>query len=123
MTVPGGIVVKVTDAAGRPVAGTSVALAVTLGNGVTMPRVAVTDAKGQATAAWTLGTIIGINEVTANVDGVEKSVRFTATGVAGPVSNISMTPQNPRLLVNVDTVRLSAKSLDAFGNAATPTPT
>jgi len=123
MPVPGGIVVKVTDAAGRPVAGTSVALAVTLGNGVTMPRVAVTDAKGQATATWMLGTIIGINEVTANVDGVANSVRFTATGVAGPVTNIAMTPQNPRLLVNVDTVRVSAKSLDAFGNSASPAPT
>jgi hypothetical protein len=74
--VPGGIVVKVSDASGHPVAGTSVALAVTLGNGVTMPRVAVTDAKGEATATWTLGTIIGQNEVTANVDGVVTSARF-----------------------------------------------
>lgn len=119
----GGIVVKVSDQAGHPVAGASVALAVTLGNGVTTPRVAVTDAKGQATATWTLGTIIGQNEVTASVDGVVTAVRFTATGVAGPITNISMTPQNPRLLVNVDTVRLSAKSLDAFGNAASPAPT
>jgi hypothetical protein len=121
--VPGGIVVKVSDASGHPVAGTSVALAVTLGNGVTIPRVAVTDAKGEATATWTLGTIIGQNEVTANVDGVVTSVRFTATGVAGPVTNIAITPQNPRLLVNVDSVRVSAKSLDAFGNTASPVPT
>ena len=121
--VPGGIVVKVSDASGHPVAGTSVALAVTLGNGVTMPRVAVTDAKGEATATWTLGTIIGQNEVTANVDGVVTSVRFTATGVAGPVTNIAITPQNPRLLVNVDSVRVTAKSLDAFGNTASPPPT
>ena len=122
-TVSGGIIVKVSDQSGRPVVGASVALAVTLGNGATMPRVAVTDAKGQATATWTLGTIIGQNEVTANVDGVVTSVRFTATGVAGPVTNISMTPQNPRLLANVDTVRVSAKSLDAFGNTASPAPT
>ena len=121
-TVPGGIVVKVSDASGRPVVGASVALAVTAGNGVTMPRVAVTDSKGQATATWTLGTIIGQNEVTASVDGVASTIRFTATGVAGPVTTISMTPQNPRLLVNVDSVRISAKSLDLFGNAATPAP-
>src|SRR4029079_7916089 len=56
--VPGGIVVKVSDNSGHPVVGATVALAVTLGNGVTLPRVAVTDAKGQATAAWTLGTIM-----------------------------------------------------------------
>ena len=122
-TVSGGIVVKVSDQSGHPVVGASVALAVTLGNGVTTPRVAVTDAKGQATATWTLGTIIGQNEVTASVDGVVTSVRFSAMGVAGPITNISMTPQNPRLLVNVDTVRLSAKSLDAFGNTASPVPT
>jgi hypothetical protein len=122
-SVPGGIVVKVSDASGHPVAGATVALAVTLGNGVTMPRVAVTDSKGQATATWTLGTIIGQNEVTANVDGVASSIRFTATGVAGPITTISITPQNPRLLVNVDSVRVTAKSLDAFGNAATPAPT
>jgi hypothetical protein len=123
MTVPGGIVVKVSDASGRPVAGASVALAVTLGNGVTMPRVAVTDAKGQATATWTLGTIIGQNEVTANVDGVVTSIRFSAMGVAGPITTITITPQNPRLLPNVDSVRVSAKSLDSFGNTASPSPT
>src|SRR5947209_1555659 len=47
-----GIVVRVTDVSGRPVAGAAVALAVTLGNGATSPRVALTDAKGQATALW-----------------------------------------------------------------------
>jgi hypothetical protein len=116
-------VVKVTDASGRPVVGASVALAVTLGNGVTMPRVAITDSKGQATAAWTLGTIVGQNQVTASVEGVATTIAFTASGVAGPVTTISITPQNPRLLVDVDTVRVSAKSLDLFGNAATPAPT
>ena len=48
--VTGGIVVKVTDAGGRPVQGATVALAVTLGNGTTSPRLATSDAKGQATA-------------------------------------------------------------------------
>src|SRR5947209_2202000 len=57
--VPGGIVVKVSDASGRPVQNAVVAFAVTLGNGSTNPRVATTDSKGQATATWTLGTIIG----------------------------------------------------------------
>src|SRR5436305_1304905 len=69
-SIADGIVVKVTDAGGRPVQGATVALAVTLGNGSTNPRLAATDAKGQATAAWTLGTIVGANEVTATVSGV-----------------------------------------------------
>ena len=51
-------------------AGAAVAFAVTAGNGVTSPRVAITDAAGQASATWTLGTIAGPNQVTASVMGV-----------------------------------------------------
>lgn len=118
--VSGGVVVKVTDAAGHPVTGSSVAFAVTIGNGSINPRIALTDAKGEATAAWTLGTVAGANEVVATVSGVTSQVRFSATGTVGPVASITITPQNPRLVVNVDTVRLSARGLDAYGNAAAP---
>ena len=121
--VPGGIVVKVTDAGGRPVQGATVALAVTLGNGSTNPRLATSDPKGQATAAWTLGTIVGPNEVTATVSGVGTTVKFSATGTAGPVTAISISPQSARLLPAADTTRITAQSLDAFGNVATPKPT
>ena len=121
--VPGGIVVKVTDAGGRAVQGATVALAVTLGNGSTSPRLATTDSKGQATAAWTLGTIVGPNEVTATVSGVGTTVKFSATGTAGPVSAIAISPQSARLLPAADTTRITAQSLDAFGNVATPKPT
>jgi hypothetical protein len=118
--VPGGVVVKVTDDAGHPVTGASVAFAVTIGNGSTNPRIAVTDANGQAATAWTLGTVAGANELVATVSGVTPQIKFAATGTAGPVTSIAITPQNPRLLVNVDTVRLSARGLDAFGNVAAP---
>ena len=121
--VTGGIVVKVTDAGGRPVQGATVALAVTLGNGSTSPRLATSDAKGQATATWTLGTIVGPNEVTATVSGVGTTVKFSATGTAGPITNISLSPQAARLLPAADTTRITALSLDAFGNVATPKPT
>lgn len=118
--VPGGIVVKVTDASGHPVAGTSVAFAITVGNGSTNPRIALTDAKGQAATTWTLGTVAGANELLATVSGVSSQLRFAATGTAGPVTSITITPQNPRLLVNVDTVRLTARGLDAYGNQSAP---
>ena len=118
--LPGGIVVKVTDASGHAVTAASVAFAVTVGNGSTSPRIAVTDAKGEATATWTLGTIAGANEVVASVSGVASQLHFSATGTAGPVASITITPQNPRLLVNVDTVRLTARGLDVFGNVAAP---
>lgn len=121
--IPSGISVKVTDGSGRAVSGVAVALAVTQGNGSTSPRVAMTDSKGQATATWTLGTILGANEVTATVTGVSTPVKFQATGTPGTVATISITPGSARMLATVDTLRLAAKSLDAFGNATTPAPT
>jgi hypothetical protein len=101
----------------------AVAFAVTLGNGSTDPRVAMTDSKGQASAAWTLGTILGPNQVSASVTGVDTPVRFDATGIPGPVASISISPSNARLLATVETLQLTATSLDAFGNATSPAPT
>jgi len=121
--IPNAIVVTVTDSSGRAVQGVAVAFAVTAGNGSTSPRIATTDVHGQATASWTLGTIVGANEVTASVTGVASPIKFTATGTAGPVTTISLSTQNARLLANVDTLRLSAKALDAFGNVTSPAPT
>ena len=117
------VVVQVSDAKGRPVINQAVALAVTAGNGSTDPRVAITDAKGQATATWTAGTILGPNEVTASVAGVTTQVKFQATGTSGPVKTISISPQNPRLLSGVDSTRSPSQSLDSFGNMTTPAPT
>jgi hypothetical protein len=122
-SVPGGLVVRVADAAGRPVEGATVAFAVTLGNGSTSPRIAVTDANGRAATDWTTGTVVGANEVTASVSGVDVPVKFATTGVAGAVSAIMLSTRNARLVVGTDTARFSAKSLDVFGNVTAPTPT
>jgi hypothetical protein len=120
--VPGGLVVKVVDAAGRPVLGASVAFAVTQGNGATDPRVAVTDSRGNATAVWTLGTILGPNQVVATVTGVDTPIRFNATGAPGPVNKIIITPVSARLLPTVDSILLAVSSQDAFGNSTSPAP-
>jgi hypothetical protein len=120
--LPTAIVVKVTDASGRPVPNAAVALAVTKGNGSIAPRVALTDALGQAIARWTLGTVLGPNEVTASVTGVAAQVRFEAAGTAGAVDTIAIAPRNVRLLVTDDSLRITARSLDAFGNPALPAP-
>src|SRR5262245_34113298 len=106
------LVVKVTDASGQPVANAAVAFAVTQGNGSTNPRVANTDSKGLATASWTLGTILGPNEVTASVTGVSSQVKFSTTGVPGPVTTITLSQQNPRLLAGPASQRLTAINLD-----------
>jgi hypothetical protein len=121
-TITGGLVVTVTDAAGRPVSGASVAFAVIAGNGSTNPRIAMTGTNGQATAAWTLGTIVGDNAVTASVSGVGSSITFHATGTAGPTATLALSPTSVRMPVSVDSARITAASLDAFGNATTPAP-
>ena len=120
--IANGIVIRVTDASGHPVPKVAVALAVTQGNGLTTPRITLTDSRGEATATWTLGTVVGPNEVIASVTGVETQIKFDATGTVGPVASISITPQNARLLPAIDTLRITAQSLDAFGNPASPGP-
>ncbi|HEX4682602.1 MAG TPA: hypothetical protein VH277_07845 [Gemmatimonadaceae bacterium] len=120
--IPGAIVVKVTDSSGRATPNIAVGFAVTIGNGSVTPRVAMTDANGEARATWTLGTVVGANEVTASVAGIATPVKFDATGTSGPVSTIRLSTQNARLLATVDTFRLTARSLDAFGNATSPAP-
>jgi hypothetical protein len=122
-TIPGGIIVRVSDASGRPVAGVAVAFTTTVGNGSTTPSLAVTDSKGQASAAWSVGTIAGQNEVTATVSSIQAPIKFEATGTPGSVNAIAITPRNARMLSTVDTVRVSAQSLDSFGNLTTPAPT
>ena len=120
--VTGGIIVKVSDASGRPVPGAVVAFAVTVGNGTVAPRVAVSDPKGLATVTWTLGTVVGSNELTATVDGVTTPIKFEAVGTSGPVASLSLSSNVTRLLATVDSVRITARSVDSFGNTTSPSP-
>lgn len=121
--VPGGVAVKVLDASGRPVRGASVAFTVTIGNGTISPVIAVSDSKGQAASAWTLGTIVGANALAATVSGVSTPINFVAAAKAGPVASFTISPPSAHLLPAADSVQLTVKSLDAFGNATTPPPT
>src|SRR5438128_1996858 len=72
------LVVRVRDSGGRGVIGATVTFAVTQGSGSVSPRVATTDASGDAKATWTLGTLVGTNEVTSAVTGVATPIKFTA---------------------------------------------
>jgi hypothetical protein len=92
--------VKVTDGGGNPVAGIAVSFAVTSGGGSVVPAspgTVSTDANGLAKAtSWTLGTTAGTNNyaVTASAGGLTGSpVTFTASGVAGPGTQLTITTQ------------------------------
>ncbi|MBT8404907.1 MAG: Ig-like domain-containing protein, partial [Gemmatimonadetes bacterium] len=73
--------ITVTDAFGNPVPGDAVSWVVT-GGGGSIVGDATADAAGVATAAWTLGSIPGLNTATASVGAL--TADFTATGECFP---------------------------------------
>lgn len=83
--LPGQPVVRVADANGNPVAGAAVQWTVSAGGGTVSPAAGRTDEAGLARAAWTLGTVPGVNTVQArNADVPGSLAVFHATAVPGP---------------------------------------
>jgi hypothetical protein len=72
--------VLVVDRFGNPVGGAEVNWDVTTGRGSVSSPQTVTGADGKATVTWTLGPSIGVQKLTARVEGAHGSpVMFTAT--------------------------------------------
>jgi YetA-like protein/Bacterial Ig-like domain (group 1)/Dockerin type I domain len=90
------LTVKVTDAAGNPVAGVAVQFAVTSGGGSLSNSSVSTDSLGLASTGLTLGAAAGANTVTATSGSLSGSpVTFTATGVAaGTAKNLVLVSGN-----------------------------
>ncbi len=88
--------VKVTDASGNGVSGTTVNFAVTAGSGTLSAPAATTDASGMASVTLRLGPAAGPNTVTASSGALTGSpIVFTATAVAAPNGggNVTWTDQ------------------------------
>jgi hypothetical protein len=81
--------VLVTDSAGNPVQGITVAWAVTGGGGSITPPSSMTNASGIATASRTLGTTAESQTATASVGGLWAPRQFTATATAGAATQIT----------------------------------
>jgi Bacterial Ig-like domain (group 1) len=78
--VPAAPVVLVADRFGNPVPNASVVWQVAAGEGTVSEPVTVTDANGTATTQWILGDRIGLQRLTAAVEGISGStVTFSAT--------------------------------------------
>jgi adhesin/invasin len=92
-TLPDPIVVAVKDADGNPVSGAAVTWVVTSGGGSVDPTTSTTDAAGQASTSWTLGSSVATNTVQAVVSGVG-SATFTATAAAGAPAQIRIISGN-----------------------------
>ncbi|MBA2457756.1 MAG: Ig-like domain-containing protein [Gemmatimonadales bacterium] len=86
------LVVRVLDAQRNPVPGSTVIWQVASGGGSVDPAIAITDAAGQASTRWTLGSTPGANSVNAAVAGAG-SVTFEATGAAGAASALTLATQ------------------------------
>lgn len=111
------IVVRLTDQFSNVISGVTVGWQVFSGGGSVTASSSATDATGNTSVGWTLGSTAGVNQVTASVPGLA-SVTFLAHGAAGSPSGLTIISGNaqtaavgmtlPQALV----VRLS----DALGN-------
>ena len=111
--------VKVTDASGNPVSGTTVNFAVTAGGGTLSSTVVSSNASGLASSTLTLGATPGANTVTASSGTLAGSpVAFSATAVGSTASSLVLMSGNGQsgtagqALANPFT----AKVADASGN-------
>lgn len=113
--------VKVTDANGNGVPGTSVTFAVVTGGGSITGATATSDSTGAATVgSWTLGTVAGVNTLSATATGLTGSpLTFTDTGKAGPPAAVTTTDgDNQTAVVNTAVpISPSVQVTDANGNA------
>ena len=72
------VTVRVLDADGRPVAGSSVAFRPEPGHGSTDPASTVADANGEAATTWTLGATPGVQRLAVSAGRAEATVRAEA---------------------------------------------
>ncbi len=86
------LIVQINDQSGSPMSGVSVSFTVSAGGGEVSNTSGTTDASGQASTNWTLGTAAGsTQQVTAAVAGATSiSVLFSATATADDAFVVSM---------------------------------
>ncbi|MCB1247310.1 MAG: hypothetical protein KDB69_08595, partial [Acidimicrobiia bacterium] len=99
--LPQALVVQVSNGDGTPFAGKLVTFEVTLNDGVlssdgisagSVIHQAITDANGQASAYWRIGSTAGeaVNRVRVSSAGIPGSLTFCATGVTSGASQINV---------------------------------
>jgi hypothetical protein len=115
--VPTPPVVRVLDDRGRAMAGVSVAFAVTAGAGTVAAASVPTDAQGQASVAWTLGTTAQENVLSATVPGLTPVLFSAQAGAAQPASLQKVAGDGQTGAVgSVLADSLAVRVLDAYGN-------
>ncbi|HEX6533879.1 MAG TPA: Ig-like domain-containing protein [Gemmatimonadaceae bacterium] len=109
--------VRVTDGSGNPRGDVVVHWVAQAGR--LSDSVSRTAPNGEATIAWTLGTVSGSQQLTASIAGVDP-VTFTTAALPGAPVSLTITPATDTLEPRA-TVQLSATGADGYGNAILPT--
>jgi hypothetical protein len=108
--------VRVIDADGTPVAGTTVQWTILAGDGFA-PATSTTGVDGETQVTWAIGTAVGINSLEAEVDGVAP-LQFDRTSVPGAVQ--TLLPQSATLQAGSPSTAVaippSVKAVDAYLN-------
>jgi adhesin/invasin len=85
--LPAPVVVRLLDGSGNPINGGAVSWVIQQGGGSVAPGSGSTGPDGTTSAAWTLGSGVGTNTLSAVVFGVG-TVEFTASGTAAAASRL-----------------------------------
>ena len=91
-TVP--VTVRVTASNGRALGGQIVTFTTTATGSTVTPTVDTTDAQGDATTQWKLGTAVGAQTLTATVSGLATPATIAATVSAGAPASLTATAGN-----------------------------
>ncbi|HUP90514.1 MAG TPA: Ig-like domain-containing protein [Longimicrobiales bacterium] len=87
--LPAPLIVKVTDTNNQPVSNVLVSFMINSGGGKLSQALDTTDASGNASVTWTVGTSVGIGKVQARAQGVVAPVSFDVAINAGPPALIA----------------------------------
>ncbi len=113
--------VIVHDTYGNVTPGIAVAWGVATGGGVLVSATTQTDANGIATNTWTLGSLLGLQTVTATAAGLSTApVTFTATALKGTtsstVSQLVMSVLQSSVTAGATLATIVVSAEDATGN-------
>ena len=110
--------VRLLDEDGDPIQGEQIDWEIMSGGGLLAASVGTTDASGQASVNWTLGSAAGPQIARAVYPGLPE-VTFQATAAPGPIASLALSPSNVSL-EPAETASLAVSGADAFGNVVSP---
>jgi adhesin/invasin len=120
--LPQPVNVQVTGQSGNPVANVIVTWTVLTGGGAVSRTTSTTDASGNASVIWTVGTAAGENTLRASI-ATGASATITAIGEPALASAVTIVSGNPQTIAaGATSAALVVKVTDSFGNPIAGTP-